>query len=503
MNKNCSEVRVRFAPSPTGYLHVGGVRTLFFNWLFAKKNNGKFILRIEDTDQVRSTKENETLMISDIINLGFKFDEGPCEGGKFGPYRQSERLFIYAKYARQLLDEQKVYYCFCSDELLTQKRKAALTLGRTPHYDGTCAKISLAEAEKRLQRGEKAGLRFKVIEKDYVLEDLVRDQVAFKTGMVGDFFITRTPTTQETEVEAGIGMPVYNFCCAIDDHLMEISHVIRGEEHLSNTVRQLMIYEAFGWKPPLFAHTAMVLGQDKQKLSKRNGDVSTHDYLDKGYFPEALLNFLSLLGWWPPQGYKTKSGHPEIISLDELTQIFDLSDLQKAPAVFDIEKLKWMNSYYMRHFSLEEITNRAKSFFHKAGLVNDDQAWFQLVIDTVRGEAVLLSELPEKATLFFETTPFIEEQAIPIAKQPLSLQIIEQLLEELKSCSETIPPAVIDMISKKISMQTGAKGKELFMPIRIAITGRTHGPELKKILPLLGKEKVIQRIEFVKKALDG
>lgn len=496
-----NSIRVRFAPSPTGYLHVGGARTLLFNWLYAKKMGGSLILRIEDTDQARSTRESEKMILSDIVSLGLDFQEGPEMGGAYSPYRQSERLLIYAEHVRKLLGEGKVYYCFCTDELLTQKREAALKMGRTPHYDGTCARLSADEARARLKSGEKAGLRFRAPQKTYVLEDHVRGRVEFKEGMVGDFFVTRTPKEGEQEIDLGIGFPVYNFCCVMDDHLMKMTHVIRAEEHLSNTVRQLMIYEAFGWEPPEFAHIALVLGADRQKLSKRSGDVSVHEYLEKGYLPEALLNFLSLIGWWPPTDLKTLSGHPEILSREEMIQSFSLKGLQKSSGVFDLQKLQWMNSYYIQHLPLKDLAEFARPFFEKAGfeLTGKSTEWFEHVLGTIRGEVHLLSELPQAASLFLETTPALDPEAKEILSQSQSKAVVDSLISELQQGSGELSVAEVDALPKKIATKTGMKGKALYMPIRAAVTGKVHGPELKQVLPILGREVVLKRIHDLNK----
>lgn len=496
-----NSTRVRFAPSPTGYLHVGGARTLLFNWLYAKKMSGTLVLRIEDTDQVRSTRESEKMILSDVERLGLDYSEGPSPGGPYAPYRQSERIATYAEYARKLYDQNIAYYCFCTDEVLTQKREAAMKLGRTPHYDGTCAHLNRAEAEKRVAQGERAGLRFRAPQKTYVLQDHVRGRVEFKEGMVGDFFITRSPTEAEKARVGNVGFPVYNFCCVIDDHLMEMSHVIRAEEHLSNTVRQLMIYEALGWKPPEFAHIALVLGSDRQKLSKRSGDVSVFEYIEKGYLPEALINFLSLLGWWPPQGIQPVSGHPEILSREELIQHFNLEGLQKSPGVFDVQKLQWMNSYYIRHMPVAEIARRSREFFEKAGskLTGFSNEWFEGVIEAVRGEVTVLSELPRAAELFLESTPTLEAEAKAILADPASVKVVEELEKELKTGSGNLSVADVEALPKKIGAAAGVKGKALFMPMRAAITGKTHGPELKQILPLLGRDAVLKRIGELKK----
>ena len=497
-----SQVRVRFAPSPTGYLHVGGARTLFFNWLYAKKMGGVLVVRVEDTDQVRSTRESERMILEDVKNLNLDYQEGVgVEGGLYAPYRQSERLAIYSEIAKKLLDENKAYFCFCSDELLTQKRETALKLGRPPHYDGTCARLSRDEAESRFKQGQKAGLRFRVPARSYVLQDHVRGRVEFKEGMVGDFFITRTPNETEAKTVGQFGFPVYNFCCVIDDYLMKISHVIRAEEHLSNTVRQLILFEALNWAPPEFVHISLVLGADKQKLSKRSGDVSVFEYLDKGYLPEALLNFLVLLGWWPPGDLKPVSGHPEILSLDEMINAFNFEGLQKSPGVFDVQKLRWMNSFYIHHLPPAELVARARPYFVKAGfsLEGRSDQWFEGVIATIRSEVALLSELPQVASLFLEGIPVLEADAKLVLVDPESKNIVDVLVSEIGQRSGEFQTEEIDSLTKKISTATGAKGKKLFMPIRAAITGRTHGPELKNILPLLGRESTLKRIAELRK----
>ena len=506
-----NSIRVRFAPSPTGYLHVGGARTLFFNWLFAKKAKGTLILRIEDTDQVRSTRASEDMILSDMRRLGLDYQEGPEVGGAFAPYRQSERLGLYSQYAQKLLDENRAYFCFCSDEVLTQKREAAMKMGKTPHYDGTCARLTSAEVEARFAAGTKAGLRFRAPQKSYVLQDHVRGRIEFKEGSVGDFFITRSPTSEslgpkgpgEKETVPRIGFPVYNFCCVIDDALMKLSHVIRAEEHLSNTARQLMIYEGLGFTPPDFAHIALVLGTDRQKLSKRSGDVSVYEYMDKGYLPEALLNFLALLGWWPPTGFKPVSGHPEILSLEEMISIFDLKDLQKSSAVFDVQKLKWMNSYYIRSLPLAEIVKRARPFFEAAGSqwAGRSEQWFESVIGVVRGEVALLSELPQAAAVFLDSIPDLTEEARVVLGDATARGVADALGAELAAMTEELSVAEVETLPKKIAATTGVKGKSLFMPIRAVITGQTHGPELKQILPILGRRAVLNRIaELSKKA---
>ena len=498
-------IRVRFAPSPTGPFHIGGVRTLLFNWFFAKKNHGTLILRIEDTDRARSTLENEKNLLADIKRFGIDYQEGPDVGGPHAPYRQSERFKMYADYAKKLVSEDRAYYCFCSPETLAQKSEAALKLGRTPIYDGTCSRQSLDAAKARMAKGEKAGLRFRSPKKNYTLTDMVRGDIEFKDGTVGDFLITRSPNDGEQEIGEGIGMPVYNFCCVIDDHGMALTHVIRGEDHLSNSVRQLMMYEAFGWKPPQFAHMAMVLGSDRQKLSKRNGDASVKDYLDKGYLPEAIINFLALLGWWPGADVKSTSGHPEIFSVQELIQHFDVKGLQKSAAVFDVQKLQWMNSHYIRALPLEEVAQRSRPFFEssefqevKDGVRGKSEAWFNLMIDSIRGEVMMLSELPKLARFFFNSELSLEDEAKKILSEPQAPAVVQAFEKGLSGQTGDLNAEQIDTLQKQVAKDLGVKGKALFMPFRAITTGSAHGPELKKVLPLLGRQEVLKRIQSLK-----
>ncbi|MBC7385044.1 MAG: glutamate--tRNA ligase [Cryobacterium sp.] len=500
-DSSSAPVRVRFAPSPTGYLHVGGARSMLFNYLFAKKHGGKLILRIEDTDQDRSKPEYEKMLLADVESLGMKPDESSVVGGPFPPYRQSERLSIYGKYATELLSRDQAYYCFCPDEILTQKRELAMKLGRPPVYDGTCAKIPLAEAKARVAKGEKAGIRFRAFSKEYLLKDGVKGDVRFPPDVVGDFFITRTPRPHEKEIADGIGMPVYNFCCVIDDHEMGMTHIIRGDDHLSNTARQLQIYDAFGWETPIFAHIAMVLGSDRQKLSKRNGDSSVTEYLANGYLPEALLNFLALLGWNPGSEVKPSSGHPEIFTMEEMISYFSMHGLHKAPAVFDVQKLLWMNGQYIRNLPLEEIAKRARPFFEKAGwqdtLASHGEAWYLGVVDTIRGECGMLSDLPNSAKIFIEPSPQIEDAAKAMLVDPANAAVFVALATEVEALPEALTAELVDQLQKSVGAKAGAKGKGLFMPIRAATTGKTHGPELKKVFPLLGKKALLARMAAI------
>ena len=490
-SQKASNVRVRFAPSPTGYLHVGGARTVLYNWLFAKHMGGKLIIRVEDTDQVRSTREHEQMQIEDIKWLGLDYAEGPDVGGPYAPYRQSERLDIYAKYSKELLDSDRAYHCFCTDELLTQKREAAMKMGVVPQYDGTCLKVSKDDAQKRLAAGETATVRFKAPLRDYTLPDAVRGEVVFPRNMVGDFVILRNN-----------GMPVYNFCCVIDDYLMKISHVLRAEEHLSNTVRQMMIYESFGWSMPVFAHCSLILGSDRTKLSKRHGATSVHQYAEEGFLPDALLNFLALLGWSSPD-------HKEILTLDEIAKNFDLERLNKAPSVFDPVKLRWMNGEYIRKAPVSEITKLVTPYLEKAGMLDEnskitqalkkDSAWLDKAIETVRVHFEVLADAPKFMEIFAKDEFLLEEEAKKICADPAAAIVVGHLKkvlgEHLTASGETITAEAFAQVQDKVKADSGQKGKLLFMPMRIALTGATHGPELKLVIPLLGVKRALNRIE--------
>lgn len=483
-------VRVRFAPSPTGDLHVGGLRTLLFNWLEARKTGGTLVLRVEDTDRVRSTRASEEAILREARLVGMDWDEGPDVGGPFAPYRQSERMAEYGKAVGFLREKNLLYPCFCTPDTITKKRELALKLGKTPHYDGTCAKLARPEADARIQAGEKAGLRFRVVPRAIPLHDLVKGEIEFGLGSVGDFLVTRAPEPGE-EAAAGVGMPVYNFCCVIDDHLMGMTHVIRGDDHLANTARQLMIYEALDWKPPHFAHLPMVLGPDRQKLSKRTGDASVGDLLGKGYLPEAILNFLALLGWAPKEGgVQPSSGHPELFTLPELIKAFSVEGLHRAPAMFDGAKLDWMNAEWMRRLPIERILELSKPWFEKAGLPVSKEA-----IEAIRGESAHLSDLPEKARpLLSEALPAWGEEARSVASMPGFRTAIEALAAEMAALP-ALDAAAWKPLQKAAMERSKLKGKEFFAPVRVALLGSTSGIDLGLAAGLLGKDRAEKRLQ--------
>ena len=436
-------IKVRFAPSPTGYLHVGGARTALFNWLFARKNGGKFVLRIEDTDPERSKKEYEELIIQDLKWLGIGWDEGPI--------RQSARLHIYREYAQKLLDEGKAYYCFCSPEELERERKKAIAEGKPYKYSGKCRNIPPEKAKKRVESGEPASIRFKMSDEEFSYEDLIRGEVKFDLSLFGDFVIMRSN-----------GLPSYNFAVVIDDHDMEITHVIRGEDHISNTPKQIKIYEALGWKPPEFAHLPMVLGPDRSRLSKRHGATAVFQFREEGILPEALFNYLALLGW--------SCGEKEIMTKEEMVECFELSRVSKAGAVFDYQKLMWMNHKHMERLSIEELVDK----FEKYAGTKFRRDFLAFALSKLREEAYTLKELQNALLRELNYSP--QEK---ITKEELKvIKAIEEKLEQGKNLAQAI---------KETSKELGIRGKALYHPLRIALTGRGSGPDLSFLAQLIEK----------------
>lgn len=461
-------VRVRFAPSPTGYLHVGGARTALYNYLFAKAHKGTYLLRVEDTDEARSTKEFEAIQIADLKWLGIEHTEGPDVGGDYGPYRQSERLPIYKEYAQKLIDKGCAFYCFCTDEELEAKREKAIQENTSQHYDGKCRSVTLAEANQRIAKGEKAVVRFKAPQKDYHLKDHVRGDVLFPTGMIGDFVIMRSG-----------GMPVFNFVNSIDDMLMKISHVIRAEEHLNNTVRQLMIYEAFGVQPPEYAHISLLIGKDRQKLSKRHGATSVNQYKEESYLPQAMVNYLCQLGWSHPD-------EKDIFTMDEVAKLFSIDRFNKSSAIFDVEKLNWMNGQHLKLIPLDTLVAEASKVvpsnhpFHQ-----QSSQWKNDCLNFYKDHILFYKELVSQMAVLFqddvEMTPDLKE----IFSWETTPKIYEYLSSELeKVATEFVSASQFDEWSNHIKNELKIKGKPLFMGMRGVLTGEAHGKELKFIIPL-------------------
>ncbi len=482
------EVRVRFAPSPTGYLHVGGARTALYNYLFAKKHDGKFILRIEDTDQARSTEESLKMVIEDLQWLGLRWDEGPDpktlqDMGPHGPYKQSARLSIYKKIADELLLSGKAYYCFMTDEEMEAQREKMKAQGYAqPHVESPYENLGMDAALAKIKAGEKAVVRFKTrtLKKDYIFKDLIRGEIKFPSDMVGDFVLLRSD-----------GMPVYNFCCVVDDHLMKISHVLRAEEHLPNTLRQMMIYEAMNWTAPEFGHLSLILDEDRQKLSKRKGATSCHEFKVEGYLPKALLNFVALLGWSHANG-------KEILTMDEMIGGFDLNRVNPAGAVFDAVKLKWMNAQHLRAHTNAEIWSMIEPFLAKENFgLPTDQKWREQSVQTFKS---YMETLADSVNLYKPLSDAMYA-ILPEADEVFTWEPTKAVLMAWKELVAAEPSEYMTeerflKIQDLVKEKTGAKGKNLFQPVRVAVIGQPHGAELKILVPLMSKTSLLKRAEM-------
>lgn len=469
--------RVRFAPSPTGYLHLGNARTALFNYLFAKHEGATFILRIEDTDLERSKKEYEEMLIEDLKWMGLDWDEGPDKGGPHGPYRQSERLEIYYKYVDKLLKSGNAYYCYCTEEELEKEREKAIAEGRPYRYSGKCRNLTVEERAEYEAKGIKPVVRFKVPDKTVVFEDIIRGHVEIDTKEFGDFVVVRQD-----------GMPVYNFVVVIDDALMGITHVIRGEDHLSNTPKQIVIYEALGFNIPQFAHLPIILGEDRTKLSKRHGAVSVRALKDDGFLSEAVFNYLSLLGWHPKDDR-------EVLSKEEIIKQFKIQDVNKSPAIFDRTKLRWMNGVYIREIlDLEELTKRALEFFEGFGYKAEFN-YYKKVMEAIRDSIETLMDIKDRAKVFFiDEFPFTEEVVNEVKADQNFYKVVEIFYEKIKDLP-AITKEDFKNITKEIQKEYGLKGKNLFHPLRIALTGESSGVGLDLLVEVIGIEKVKFRIK--------
>ena len=462
-------MRVRFAPSPTGHLHVGNARTALFNWLLARGHHGTFILRIEDTDFERSTKESEQAILDDLRWMGLQWDEGVEVGGDFGPYRQTERLQNYADHAARLLAEGTGYYCFCSAETLDAQRKAQLAATLPPKYAGTCRHIPRAEAAARRADGEPAVIRLRVPEgREVAFDDVVRGVVTFHTDVIGDPVLVRSD-----------GIPAYNFAVVVDDEQMKITHVIRGEDHISNTPRQILLYEAFGYTPPAFAHLSLVMGPDHAPLSKRHGATSVREFRDKGYLPEALVNYLALIGWSPGQ-------NEELLPADELARRFRLENVAHSAGVFDEDKLAWANRHYLKLCPPDRLARLAESHLRARGqivgpLSADGRTWLEHVLP---GMATSVDRLPQLAD---RLEAVFRRPAASLAHEPGLPEVAVALAAELEGGLRLVDKEVFRAMAGRVKDRTGLKGKSLFHPIRVILTGAAEGPELDLILPAIDR----------------
>jgi glutamyl-tRNA synthetase len=473
-------VRVRFAPSPTGYLHVGGLRTALFNYLFAKHNNGTFILRIEDTDQNRFVEGALENLISTLKRMGLYYDEGVDAGGNHGPYIQSERKDLYRKYANELIERGKAYYCFCPPERLEEVRQKQIAEKRPPMYDRHCRDLTPDEVKEKLDQGIPHVIRMKIpLLGDVNFADLIRGEVSFSCKILDDQVLVKSD-----------GFPTYHLANVVDDHLMEITHIIRGEEWLPSTPKHVLLYKAFDWEAPVFAHLPLLLNPDRTKLSKRQGDVAVEDYLAKGYLPAAIINFVALLGWNP-------GTEKETFSLQDLVDAFSVDRVQKAGAVFDISKLNWMNAHYLKTLSDKELTDLCIPFMKEKGYdVSNYDKTLKIVI-AVRTHLNYIAEINNYVDIFFrESVVFENNEAQEMTKTETSQKVYQALLDIIKS-EPAIGKDNFKGIIKKVQEQTGIKGKDLFMPVRIALTGQTHGPEMPLIADVFGKEECFKRLSSI------
>jgi glutamyl-tRNA synthetase len=466
-------MRLRFAPSPTGQLHVGNARTALFNWLLARGQNGTFIVRIEDTDLERSTRESERTMLDDLRWLGLEWTEGVDAGGDYGPYRQTERLHIYRAHAVELMAKGAAYHCFCSPQQLEEDRQAALREGRPPQYVGRCRGIPRDEARRRVENGEPAAIRFRVPDRQSVsFTDLVRGEVTFDAEVIGDPVIVRSG-----------GVPAYNFAVVIDDALMAITHVVRGEDHISNTPRQLLLYEAFGWTPPVFAHVSLVLGPDHAPLSKRHGATSVREFRERGYLPEALTNYLALLGWSPGEGQ-------ELVAPAELARRFRIEDVGHSAGVFDTEKLAWVNRHYLKAADPRRLAELSIPYLQReqwvSALTDADLEFLAKVVPAAASSVDRLEQIPARLSFLFDYSAqrALEDPAIRAEAQG-ARAVIDALAAELSASAPLLDREAFRAAANRVKDRSSQKGKALFHPIRLALTGAAEGLELDLAVPAI------------------
>jgi glutamyl-tRNA synthetase len=497
------EVRVRIAPSPTGFLHIGLARTALFNYLFAKQNEGNFILRIEDTDVERSDAVYEKDILENLKWLGLEWTEGPDIGGNFGPYRQSERGKIYKKYLEKLVSDNRAYYCFCSEEELEAQRQYQMSISEPPRYSGKCADLSKETVKKYLAEGKSSVIRFRVPAKKVVFDDLIRGKLEFDAGLIGDIVIAKS-----------LDLPLYNFAVVVDDYEMKISHIIRGEEHISNTPKQILLQEALGFSRPLYSHLPLILGSDRTKLSKRHGAAAVRDYRKEGYLPESLINFMAFLGWNP-------GDEREIYSLPSLVKEFTLDKVQKGGAVFNIKKLDFLNGFYIRQKSADKLTDLCLPYLEEAGFnVEDyDKEQIKKIVAIYQERLKKLSEIAELADFFFKEKleydkallkwKDMEEREVKDA-----LDKLEKILSKIKTedwkkenLENTLMPEVDEskdssspFANARVAEKIGDRGRFLW-PLRVALTGKEASAGPFEIAEILGKEKTLQRIKEAKEKL--
>ncbi|ABV60777.1 MULTISPECIES: glutamate--tRNA ligase [Bacillus] len=481
-----NEVRVRYAPSPTGHLHIGNARTALFNYLFARSQGGKFIIRIEDTDQKRNVEGGEESQLRHLQWLGIDWDESIDKDGGYGPYRQSERNDIYKKYYDELLEKDLAYKCYCTAEELEEEREAQIARSEMPRYSGKCSHLSKEEEDKLIAEGREPSIRFRVPKGEIIkFDDMVKGEISFETDGIGDFVIVKKD-----------GTPTYNFAVAVDDHLMKMTHILRGEDHISNTPKQIMIFNAFGWDVPLFGHMTLIVNENRKKLSKRDESIIQfiEQYKNLGYLPEALFNFIALLGWSPV-------GEEELFTKEQFIDIFDVNRLSKSPALFDMHKLKWVNNQYVKALDLDQVVALTLPHLQKAGKVSEQlsdekNTWVRKLIALYHEQLSYGAEIVELTELFFKEQIEYNQEAKEVLAEEQVPEVMASFAGQLERL-ESFTPDEIKAAIKAVQKETGHKGKKLFMPIRVAVTGQTHGPELPQSIELLGKETVLNRIKQI------
>ncbi|WP_212647184.1 glutamate--tRNA ligase [Candidatus Enterococcus clewellii] len=483
-----TKVRVRYAPSPTGHLHIGNARTALFNYLFARHNDGEFIIRIEDTDQKRNIEDGEKSQLENLSWLGINWDESPENPGEYGPYRQSERKEIYQPLIDQLLSSNRAYKCYCTEEELEAEREAQRARGEMPHYSGQCANLTPSEQAEKEAQGLEPVIRFRVPRNtSYSFEDMVKGEIVFESDNTGGDFV----------IQKRDGMPTYNFAVAVDDHMMKITHVLRGDDHIANTPKQLMIYEAFGWAPPSFGHMTLIINSETgKKLSKRDETILQfiEQYRELGYLPEAMFNFIALLGWSPV-------GEEEIFSQEELIKMFDPERLSKSPAAFDGKKLEWVNNQYMKQIDLNVLADMCIPYLIADGRVEKEPSaekveWLKKLVSLYQAQMSYAAEIVNLSDLFFNEHPVLDEAAKEVLAGETVPQVLNAFKAQLENTDVLDVPAIKAAI-KAVQKETGVKGKNLFMPIRVAVSGQMHGPELAETIELLGKEKALAHLTNV------
>ncbi|WP_278956457.1 glutamate--tRNA ligase [Lactobacillus apis] len=493
------KIRVRYAPSPTGHLHIGNARTALFNYLFARHNKGTFVLRIEDTDQKRNVEGGSKSQMENLRWLGIDWDEGPDKGGDFGPYRQSERKDIYNKYIQQLLDEGKAYYSYKTEEELEEQREEQRAMGIAPHYtyeyEGLTADEIAQKQEEAKAKGLKPVVRIHIPEMEtYSWEDIVKGYLSFESDTIGGDFV----------IQKRDGMPTYNFAVVVDDHLMEITHVLRGDDHVSNTPKQLAVYEALGWEPPKFGHMTLIINAETgKKLSKREEDKSVlqfiEQYRDLGYLPDAMFNFITLLGWSPV-------GENEIFTQRELIKQFDPARLSNSPAAFDRRKLEWINNQYIKKADRDTLLDLALNNLQEAGLVEKDpnpekMEWIRQLVNIYSVQMSYTKQIVDLAKIFFDAPKDLSDEEIDEIRKDEARPVIEEFKKQIDLIPRFTSPQIMKAV-QATRQETGIKGRRLFMPIRIATTRSMVGPGIGEAMELLGKEKVHEHLDLTLKQMS-